>query len=221
MRDYSKIDMHINALMADVYPQPVDELHQRWATKTIHAMVSKMKVKPDTVLDVGCGEGFCYPIFKSIGIEWEGITLGAEDYNATFRKTPHVKLMDFNFLSSIEDGSYDAIFARHALEHSPMPLIALMEWRRVARKYLMLVVPAGEYWLYHGKNHYYVLDKEQLWWILARAGWYIIYDEVFTTMDDDFHLSRVDKGGKKIVYTQPVKDVEYRFLCEKVDPRKE
>jgi hypothetical protein len=34
---------------------------------------------------------------------------------------------DFHFIDSGGE-IYDLIFARHALEHSPMPILALMEW---------------------------------------------------------------------------------------------
>jgi SAM-dependent methyltransferase len=39
------------------------------------------------------------------------------------------------------DDSVDFIFASHVLEHFPDPLRALKEWLRVARKYVVLVVP--------------------------------------------------------------------------------
>ena len=65
-------------------------------------------------------------------------------------------------------------FPRHSLEHSPMPLLTLMEWHRVARQYLMLIVPNPDYYTYIGKNHYAVMDKQQLSWLLRRAGWRVV-----------------------------------------------
>jgi SAM-dependent methyltransferase len=40
-----------------------------------------------------------------------------------------------------EDDSVDFVFASHVLEHIPDPIRALEEWLRVARKYVVLVIP--------------------------------------------------------------------------------
>jgi SAM-dependent methyltransferase len=40
-----------------------------------------------------------------------------------------------------EAGSADFVFASHVIEHFPDPIRALEEWLRVARKYVVLVVP--------------------------------------------------------------------------------
>jgi SAM-dependent methyltransferase len=40
-----------------------------------------------------------------------------------------------------EDDSADFVFASHVLEHIPDPIRALEEWLRVARKYVVLVIP--------------------------------------------------------------------------------
>lgn len=39
------------------------------------------------------------------------------------------------------DNSYDFVFASHVIEHFPDPLRALAEWVRVARRYVVVVVP--------------------------------------------------------------------------------
>jgi SAM-dependent methyltransferase len=41
----------------------------------------------------------------------------------------------------LDDDSFDFVFASHVIEHIPDPIAALEEWRRVARKYVVLVVP--------------------------------------------------------------------------------
>jgi SAM-dependent methyltransferase len=40
-----------------------------------------------------------------------------------------------------EDGSVDFVFASHVIEHFPDPIRALKEWSRVARKYVLVIVP--------------------------------------------------------------------------------
>jgi SAM-dependent methyltransferase len=39
------------------------------------------------------------------------------------------------------DGSVDFVLASHVIEHFPDPIAALLEWRRVARRVIVLVVP--------------------------------------------------------------------------------
>lgn len=39
------------------------------------------------------------------------------------------------------DDSVDFVLASHVIEHFPDPIAALLEWRRVARRYVFLVVP--------------------------------------------------------------------------------
>jgi SAM-dependent methyltransferase len=40
-----------------------------------------------------------------------------------------------------DDDAVDFVFASHVLEHIPDPLGALAEWRRVARRYVVVIVP--------------------------------------------------------------------------------
>ena len=41
----------------------------------------------------------------------------------------------------LEDDSFDFVLASHVIEHIPDPIAALKEWARVARRYVVLVVP--------------------------------------------------------------------------------
>jgi SAM-dependent methyltransferase len=41
----------------------------------------------------------------------------------------------------LEDSSVDFVLASHVLEHIPDPIAALREWERVAREYVVLIVP--------------------------------------------------------------------------------
>lgn len=40
-----------------------------------------------------------------------------------------------------EDDSFDFVFSSHVIEHFPDPVRALYEWMRVARRYVVMVVP--------------------------------------------------------------------------------
>jgi ubiquinone/menaquinone biosynthesis C-methylase UbiE len=43
-----------------------------------------------------------------------------------------------------DDDSHDFVFSSHVVEHFPDPIRALLEWRRVARRYVVVVVPHKE-----------------------------------------------------------------------------
>ena len=114
------------------------------------------------------------------------------------------------------DTNFDAIFARHILEHSPMPLLTLMEWHRVSKKYLILVMPAWEYWLIGGKNHYSMLHKDQLWHLMDRAGWEIQDQYNFESSNERFmEFFRAEHKPEDRKWVGEPKTVEYRYICRK------
>ena len=98
--------------------------------------------------------------------------------------------MDFNFLEH-PDKSFDLIFSRHSLEHSPFPLLSLMEWHRVARNWLILVLPTPRSFPLGGRNHYGIMSASQARFLLERAGWARLWED---------HIEE-----------------EFRFFCSKVD----
>jgi SAM-dependent methyltransferase len=175
MRDYGHIDYYLDSLLGDVYPQPEDAGHTALAQEVIDFWMSRL-ADCHSVLDVGCGTGFCQSMFEKHNIEYEGIALG-KDVLVANDNDRNVFKMDFSFLSYPEK-SFDLIFSRHSLEHSPMPLITLMEWARVARNWLGLVVPAPEHYTFEGINHYSVMTQDQLEVMLNRAGWKLMWKDI-------------------------------------------
>lgn len=176
MRDYTNIDRYLNNLAQDIYPQPEDEGHTALAYRVIDTWMSRFTACK-SVLDLGCGTGFCQQFFENVwGAKYEGICLG-EDFITARDAGRNVKKMDFHFLD-YPDSSFDLLFARHSLEHSPMPLLALMEWHRVSTQWLGIVLPAPEWWTYKGVNHYSVMNQSQILTLLERAGWKPIWNEI-------------------------------------------
>ena len=175
MRNYEHIERYLNELTGDVYDQPPDAGHQaaiddiitRWLPN-LHGLQS--------VLDVGCGQGQAMPILKRYARRVTGVTLG-DDAQICKDKDLEVYCADMSFLP-FEEGEFDLIFARHSLEHSPMPLLTLMEWQRVAKQWLLLVVPNLHQFGSSGRNHYYVLLPDQWLNLLNRAGWHPIWEDL-------------------------------------------
>lgn len=228
MRDFRRWDSYLNKLTHDIYAQPPDEGHTAWATQAVVTMASIVQ-GASSVLDVGCGQAFMKPIFEKMGYEWTGITIGEDFAICQSLGIENVHNADMSFMP-FEDNSFDLIFARHVLEHSPAPILSLMEWRRVCKGWLILIAPTPNFWTIRGKNHYSVLPKENLTWLLARSGWGVLHENGFTSRDPLFlkywkvYQASLDEEGNetdktKVVYEQ-ISDqvVEYRMLLEQIEP---
>lgn len=191
-RNYDRLDSYYKELMDDIYPQPVnfDKYDMHYSRASTAILWAMHNIHPASVLDVGCGEGFCQELFMQYDVgRYIGVSLG-EDCHVAWANKRNVLSMDFNFLS-FDDESFDLVFSRHSLEHSPFPLLTLMEWHRVAKHWLCLIMPNPKTATYFGRNHYYVVGHpSQIRWMLRRAGWRVLHKQY-----DDF---------------------EYRFICEKL-----
>jgi len=196
MRDFSHINKYLDCLERDVYPQPPDPGHSKLALESIHWLDEL--IEAESVLDLGCGEGFCQTYFEGVNMEYTGICLQRDFYQAK-EKGKNVFYNDFSFLP-FEDSSYDLLFSRHSLEHSPFPLITLMEWHRVCKKYLMLVLPAPEYWGKVGRNHYFVLERDQWVALLDTVGFKMLHETTKKQL-------MIPEHGEEVT--------EYWFLLEK------
>lgn len=215
MINYDNFTKHLNRLYGDIYAQPLDEGHTEFAEAAIRWALSK--ICPTDVLDIGCGQGFCQSIFEEKGIAWKGVTTG-EDCRVCYEQGIPV----FNNMATFlpfEDNGINTVFARHILEHSPFPILTLMEWKRVAQKHLILVYPAWEYWGKNGRNHYYVLDKERLWYNLTRAGWWPIHQRDLMTNDALFDKQYPSREDNKDSYPGAPIPVEYWYICEQYKER--
>lgn len=219
MRNYRHIDAYLDQLEDDIYGQPPDDGHKKWARRAI-AEFGHYFDECETVLDVGCGSGFSEPFWQALGLRWTGVTLG-HDANAAKVSGRDIRLQDMSFLD-LPDEAVDIVFARHVLEHSPFPLLTLMEWRRVAKKFLLLVAPAPEHWGYRGRNHYAVLEKDQLLWLCLRAGWKLAGASTMLNHNPEYLDTMPDKAGRaNALAVHPPLEVEYRLLFAAGQPEVE
>lgn len=193
MRNFSNFNRYLNILFIDDYGQPPDEGHEEMIRTVMEKWISNMDSK--TVLDVGCGAtAVAEPYFRERGIEYTGISLG-KDAELAMAAGKNVIKADMTFLDMFEDGSFDLIWARHSVEHSPMPLITLFEFHRVSKAHLCLIVPRPQFFGRTGLQHYSVLYKDQWEFLMERAGWGVIWR---------------DENAQ-----------EYRFMAEKKSVRRE
>lgn len=179
MRDYQNVERYLNRLLADIYPQPPDPGHQAMIESVCTNWLSKL-TGLSSILDVGCGQGQAIPILQRYAKEVQGVTLGS-DAAICNQKKYRVNMSDMTFLPYTDD-RFTLIFARHVLEHSAMPLLTLMEWHRVSHQWLLLVLPDPAHYTFGGRNHYYVLLREQVDNLLQNTGWRPIWrDDSETT----------------------------------------
>lgn len=191
MRNYKNIDLYLNKLLGDIYDQPEDDGHTklaRWLVDNWFISLTNCK----SVLDAGCGQGFMQPMFAELGMVWTGVTLG-KDYLICKEKGLDVYNEDMSFLH-FDDSSFDLVIGRHSLEHSPFPLLTLMEWERVSKQWVCVVLPDPEHYTYVGRNHYSVMTHVQLVWLAARAGLKPIWE---LKKDNEIRVM-FEKGQKKL-----------------------
>lgn len=218
IRNFANFNGYLDNLFGDQYAQPSDPGHTDTAQLFLDWALPIVEGR--TVLDLGCGQGFCQSMFESKGYVWRGVTAG-EDY--TYCHTHGIEAvdnMDMSFLN-YPDQSYDILFARHVLEHSPFPILTLMEWRRVAKNHLLVVVPTPDYWGIGGRNHYSVYTREQWWNAFSRAGWKVIHENRFTTSHPIFmkHYRPEIENRQGLVFPGAPKDVEYWWILEKAEEK--
>ncbi len=174
MRDYKYIDSYIVKLYEDIYPQPVDGGHMDMAENILHKWLPKLTPK-ENVIDMGCGAtAFCKNTFEHYGVKYTGVTLG-QDVITCRGAGIDVIDSDFSFMTAIPNNTFDLVFARHSLEHSPMPIITLMEWRRICRNWAIIVLPNPAHYGWGGLNHYSVANDVQALWWFERAGWEVLW----------------------------------------------
>lgn len=132
------------------------------------------------VLDVGFGTGYSLEKFKEHGIKATGITLCPEELKGPQFLGHDVRLMDMNFLD-FPDGSFDLVWCRHSLEHSVMPLIALMEFNRVLRPQgkLYVEVPSDNIIHVENLNHYSLFSDHAWQGLFRKAGFFVMFRSQF------------------------------------------
>ena len=106
---------------------------------------------PDSLLDVGCGEGLLaqrvaqrLPAARVVGadLEEESIQAGWSRHRAP---NLEYRAMDGRVLP-FADGEFDAVSALELLEHVPNPDAMLAEMSRCARRHLLVSVPREPLW---------------------------------------------------------------------------
>ncbi|OGH11074.1 MAG: hypothetical protein A3B38_02715 [Candidatus Levybacteria bacterium RIFCSPLOWO2_01_FULL_36_13] len=106
----------------------------------------------NSVLDVGCGEGFTMKKLKNakIGKSWEGVEYLDRAIEIGKKIHPDLKIIQGDIYSlPYKAKSFDLVVCTEVLEHLENPKNALLELIRVSKKYILLSVP-NEPWFMLG-----------------------------------------------------------------------
>lgn len=157
--------------------------------------------KSAKILDLGCGAGYFLDEMKAREYtNLTGVTLSVDDIKLCTDKGHTVQQLDFSFLpqsAGYDDESVDFIFLRQALEHSPFPVITLIEYNRVLKQNskIYIEVPAPDTTQNHEAmlNHYSVLGSNQVAALLSRTGFDV---DCFKTIEFDITVDDVTTKEK-------------------------
>ena len=174
MIEYTRFRAHLEELKKTVYEEPKIAYHEQLIDSAFDTFIKTGSFT--NVLDVGFGTGYSLEKFKKLGITPTGITLDANELQRALLLKYDVHLMDMAFLD-FEDKTFDLVWCRHTLEHSVMPMIALMEFKRVLKDggYLYVEVPQDESVHTDNPNHYSMLSDRSWQALMRKTGMKMLF----------------------------------------------
>lgn len=174
---------------AHIYDEGEAQFHQQLTTQMVESYIDPMDLPKDAlIMDMGCGVGYFLDEMKTRGYtNTVGVSLSPADIKAAKDKGHTVKEYDMSFIPQVDgfyDETVDFMFCRHSLEHSPYPILTLVEYNRLLKlkSKIYIEVPAPECDRKHeyNLNHYSILGESQWNALLIRTGFAV---EKFNTLD--------------------------------------
>lgn len=165
--------------LTHVYSEPDTNIHMMVMDHMIPKIVSEYKLdESNRILDIGCGRGYGMLKFAELGCsDITGLTLSKDDADAARERGFTVIKEDMSFQSA-KDSTYNVLFARHSLEHSPYPLLTLLEFYRILDNdglvYIEMPSPKCSRLLEEYNNHYSIMGPRQWTELMKRAGFSIV-----------------------------------------------
>jgi SAM-dependent methyltransferase len=170
--NWTRINEHYQNLMKQVYPQPDEEGRIGLFREALIWSGLGIKFPCKSILDIGCGEGYAQELLEYFGMNYTGIAWG-NDVKAAKNRGRNVTQMDMNSLD-YPDKSFDGFIMSHSWEHSPMPILMLMEAKRVTKHYGLIVLPHPDWYKFRGRNHFSVMLPAQVENLLEHTGYQVV-----------------------------------------------
>ncbi len=182
MNPQSLLDILINT---SVYSEPASQLHHDLIKKVFHEIVlanTGMSFDDSSlVLDIGAGDGFAMELFNKNRMTSVGVNYTDEDVKACRDKGLSCIKADMHDLSNIGSLCFDLVWARHVLEHSPFPMLALHQISQVLKPggWLYAEMPAPDTSCRHATNpnHFSIFPRSSWGNLITRAG-FIVTKEI-------------------------------------------
>jgi SAM-dependent methyltransferase len=202
----------------EAYSEPDSHMHMTLIDKMLPEFARFIPERKTRLLDVGCGQGYASLKFRELGYQQlTAITLNDEDVEATRKRGIVCYKMDMTFLG-FEDKTFDALWVRHALEHSPFPYLTLLEFNRVLTPggfiYVEMPMPDTPRVLENWPNHYSIFG-EQMWTSLFnRSGFKNIVKTSlrFTLQMDNINNGNPFKQSNHVYVLQKIRDEEIALI---------
>lgn len=174
---------------AHIYDEGEAPFHKQLTKQMVETYIDPMELAKDAlIMDMGCGVGYFLDEMKERGYtNTVGVSLSPADVKVSRDKGHNVKEYDMSFIPQIDgyyDETVDFLFCRHSLEHSPYPILTLVEYNRLLKlkSKIYIEVPAPDCDRKHeyNVNHYSILGETQWAALIQRTGFAI---ENFNTLD--------------------------------------
>ncbi len=179
-------EMLTELVKATAYSEPPSAHHHQIIDKVWKEIV-KPALSPEVthdILDVGAGDGYALDLFSREGHRAMGVNYVKTDADVCRGKGLDCVEGDMHALRPYWGGRADLVWCRHCLEHSPFPMLALSELRRVLKPggLLYVEVPAPDTECRHqtNPNHYSVFSRSAWSCLLLRAGFDILEQQDLT-----------------------------------------
>jgi SAM-dependent methyltransferase len=218
--DLVKLRFYVDYLyQTHIYDEGESGFHKDLTAQVVKGYIDPLNLPKDAhILDLGCGPGYFLDEMKDRGYtNVTGVTLSPGDIKICESKGHTIKKYDLSFIpqrDGYNDESVDFIFLRHAFEHSPYPIISLMEYNRLLKQNgkLYIEVPQPNCDRKHewNLNHYSIFGEQQLAALLQRCGFEI---DAFNTIEFDLSAKKDDSDE-----AVPVREKYYAIMATRRRP---
>ena len=189
---FERFQQYLGLIHNTVYHEPeTPAFHNRIIDSVIAEVIDPLDLPKDSrILDMGCGSGYFLEQMRERGFDnLVGVTMDDDDIRFCTEKELSVTKQDMTF-TDFEDGEFDFLFCRQALEHSPCPALTLCEFNRIVKEgghiYIELPAPNQDRKHEENFNHYSIMGNKMWDELFKRACFRTdIYNEFKFEMDDE------------------------------------